>query len=169
MAKIIIGTTVIDFPASGTDANWGIAVDQFANAVANELAGLASPFDVSPRVETLNNDANLLLPIPGCLFPNTSVRSFSLSYAIYRTNGSGLGNTTLAEAGTVNGVYNNVTTQWYLDHMFNGDRQANGDAYHTFSMVGDELNLTTIAIGGSYDSINSKISYAAKTVLVSNL
>ena len=169
MAKVIVGTTVIDFPTSGTDANWGIAVEQFATAVANELAGLASPFDVSPRVTTLNNDANVNLPVPGCLFPSTSVRSFALSYAIYRTNGSGLGTTTLAEEGTVSGVFNTVTSLWYLQHDFNGDRQANGEAYHTFSMSGDQLNLTTVAINGSYDSVNSKLSYSAKTILISNL
>lgn len=169
MAKVIIGTTVIDFPTSGTDANWGIAVEQFASAVADQLAGLASPFDVSPRVVTLSNDANVDLAVPGCLFPHTSVRSFSLGYAIYRTNGSGLGTTTLAEEGTVSGVYNDVTTLWYLQHDFNGDRQANGSPYHTFSMSGDELTITTVAINGSYDSVNSKLSYSAKTILVSNL
>lgn len=169
MAKVIVGTTVIDFPTSGTDANWGIAVEQFATAVANQLAGLASPFDVSPRVTTLNNDANSSLPVPGCLFPHTSVRSFFLNYAIYRTNGSGVGTTTLAEEGSVSGVYDDVTTLWYLEQEFNGQRQPNGDVYHTFSMVGDELNITTVAINGSYDSINSKLSYSAKTILVSNL
>lgn len=169
MAKVIIGTTVIDFPTSGTDANWGIAVEQFATAVANQLAGLASPFDVSPRVVTLNNDANLSLPVPGCFFPHTSVRSFFLNYAIYRTNGSGVGTTTLAEEGSVSAVYNDVTGLWYLEQEFNGERQADGSAYHTFSMIGDELNITTVAINGSYDSVNSKLSYSAKTILVSNL
>lgn len=169
MGKVFIGTTVINFPTSGTDANWGIAVEQFADSVAKELAGLASPFDVSPRVVTLNNDANSNLPVPGCLFPSTSVRSFSLNYAIYRTNGTGVGTTTLAEEGTVSGVFNTNTALWHLQHDFSGDRQGNGQAYHTFDMTGNELTITTVAIDGSYDSVNSKLSYSAKTILISNL
>jgi hypothetical protein len=170
MSKVTIGTTVINFPSSGTDANWAIAVDLFATEVANQLASIASPFDVSPRVEILIDDPNTNLVVPGCLFPHTSVRSFSLNYAIYRTNGTGLGTTSLAEEGTVSGVYNNSTSLWYLEHQFSGDRQpTTGAAYHTFDMSGDELTLSTVAIGGSYDSVNSKLSYSAKTVLISNL
>ena len=48
-----------------------------------------------------------------------------------------------------------------------GTKQSTGALYHTFAMSGDQLTLTTVAIGGSYDSINSKISYSAATELVS--
>lgn len=58
---------------------------------------------------------------------------------------------------------------WILQHEFTGERQTSGIPYHTFSMSGDQLQMSTVAIGGAYDSINSKISYSAKTLLVSDI
>lgn len=167
MPKLIIGTTVINFPATGSDAVWSQAVDDFAVAVTNQLSGLASAFDISPRVQVLTNDGYTgagALPISGCIFPNVSVRSFNFSYAIYRTNSV----TSLDEVGTVNGIYNMANAVWNLEHNFSGLRQSDGSLYHSFSMSGDQLVVEITALGGAYDGINSKISYSAKTLLINN-
>jgi len=162
--RLIIGSQVINFPTNGTDASWGYAVVQFAQAVTDQLSSIASAFDVSPRVQTLTSDANSAIALSGCTFPSGSVRSFNFSYAIYRTNTV----TVLAEEGTVSGVYNTDSAIWTLQHEFQGERQSDGSPYHTFSMSGDDLRFTSVAIGGSYDNVNSKISFGAKTVLVSD-
>jgi hypothetical protein len=165
MPRITIGTKVIDFPGSGRDANWSQSVIEFAVEVANVLAGLASRFDISPRVQILTNDANTNLDLDTVIFPSGSVRSFVFTYSIYRTNGT----TSITEAGTITGVFDTLTSTWEIQRDFEGDKQANGNSYHSFIMSGDQMQLSTVAMGGSYDSINSKISYSAKTNLVNDL
>jgi len=162
MPRITIGSTVIDFPNTGSDSTWSPAVIQFAEEVADQLSGLAGAFDVNPKVQTLDNDANVNLAISSANFPGTSVRSFIFTYGLYRTNGVD----NLAESGTVTGVFNTGDSSWELQHEFVGPRQASGIPYTAFEMSGDELTISTVAIGGSYDSSNSRISYSAKTQLV---
>jgi hypothetical protein len=162
--NITIGNQTIKFPLSGEDALWSPAIIDFAQAVSAQLSAIASPFDISPRVQTLTIDTNPALTIEDAVFPSGSVRSFSLSYSIYRTNGVDV----LSEDGLVNGVYDTANSTWYLQHEFNGDKQSDGIPYHTFTMSGDQLQLTTVGIGGSYDSVNSTISYSATTLLISS-
>jgi hypothetical protein len=165
MIRINIGQQTIAFPTSGTDANWAAGVVAFAQAVASQLASVASQFDISPRVQILTSDANTNLNISDVVFPSGSVRSFSFNYAIYRTNAT----TSLAETGFVNGVYDSLSSTWNLEQEFIGNRQTDGSLFHTFSMNGDQLQLTTVAMGGAYDNTTSKISYAAKTILVNDI
>lgn len=171
MPKIQIGTDIINFPNSGTDALWSPSVIQFAELVADTLNGIASPYDISPQVLNLTTDINNEFVLPGTEFPKVAVRKFSLSYAIYRTRTNS--SLSVTESGTFTGIYNSKTSQWEWQDEYNGDRQPNGDAYHEFKINSeDKVTLTTTSIGipGSpYDSLNSKISYSAKTLLVDNL
>lgn len=86
MPRIIIGSKVIEFPSSGADANWAPAITDFAVAVADELAGLISPFDVSPRVQTLSTNpalGNYLdINVEDCSFENDQVRGFLITPSI---------------------------------------------------------------------------------------
>lgn len=172
MPRIIIGSKVIEFPSSGADANWAPAITDFAVAVADELAGLISPFDVSPRVQTLNTNPSvgnyLDINVEDCSFENDQVRGFFFSYTIYRES-TGVGAEKLDEVGTVNSVYNTDTGDWSYNHSFNGETQADGSAWHEFLMSGDQLVLRVWGIGGVYNDIDSKISYSAKTLLIDNL
>jgi hypothetical protein len=164
--RIVVGSQVIEFPSSGQDANWAPAVIQFAQAAADQLAAIASQFDISPRVQILTSNANTNLDVNGVIFPSGSVRSFAFSYAIYRVSDTPF---SLAEDGMVSGVYDTLNSTWNLQHEFEGSRQADGTPYHTFTMSGDQLQITTVAISGAYDNVNSKLSYAAKTVLTSDI
>jgi hypothetical protein len=165
MIRITIGQQTIDFPTSGTDANWAAGVVKFASAVESALQSVGSQFDISPRVQTLTSNANVNLDVSDVTFPSSSVRSFIFTYAIYRTNGT----TALAETGSVTGVYDDSQSSWNLEHEFTGPRRADGTMWHTFDMSGDQLVLTTVAMtGGTYDPAESKISYGAKTILVSD-
>jgi hypothetical protein len=162
--RLIVGSQVIEFPSSGQDANWSTSVIQFAQAVTDQLAAISSQFDISPRVQILSSNTNSGLVIDSCVFPSGSVRSFTFNYAIYRVSST----MNLAEDGIVSGVYDTATSTWSLEHEFNGAKQSSGLPYHTFTMSGDQLQLSTVALDGSYDSVDSTISYSAKTQLVSN-
>lgn len=163
MGKIQIGTDIINFPNSGSDALWSPAVIQFAESVADVLSGIVSPYDITPKVQTLTTDGNTGLILSGATFAGSNVRKFTLNYAIYRTNGV----TSISEAGTLTGTFNTSTASWEIQDEYIGDRQANGLAYHSFSIGSEQVFLDTVAIGGAYDNTNSKISFSATTELVS--
>ena len=162
--NITIGNQVISFPSQGEDPNWAPPVIDFAQAVANQLQATASAFDIPPRAQILTSDANTNLNLTGVIFPSGSVRSFTFTYAVYRTNGV----LSIAENGIITGVYDTLNSIWILSREFT-DNRANGNStlYHTFTMSGDQMQFSSVAIGGSYDSTNSKVSFAAKTVLTS--
>ena len=165
MPKIQIGTDIINFPNNGSDALWSPAVIQFAEAVADTLAGIVSPYDVTPKVQTLDNDQNPSLELVGASFDGGLVRKFSLSYAIYRTRSDS--SLSISEAGTLTGTFNTDTVSWEIQDEYIGDRQANSLPYHKFTIGSEKVFLETAAIGSPYDGINSKISFSAKTELVS--
>lgn len=160
--RVTIGTQVIDLPSPGADPNWAEAWDNFATAVANQLQAIASVFDVAPQVQILSSDSNTNLDVADCIFPSGSVRSFTMYYAIYRKNTT----TSIKEQGEISGIYDTLNSTWIIKDQYNGDRATDGTPYHAFNMSGDQLQLSTVAIGGSYDSVNSTISYSAKTELV---
>lgn len=165
MPSITIGSRTIKFPNSGSDASWSQGVIDFAEAVAEQLQAVSSEFDISSRVQILISNTNSGLTISDAVFPNVSVRGFSFNYSIYRVTDS----ESVAETGFVNGVYNSDTSTWTLEHRFQGPRQNDGQPYHTFTMSGDQLTLNTVSLSGVYDNANSKISYLARTTLVSNI
>jgi hypothetical protein len=161
---IQVGNTIINFPTSGASPDWSAAIVAFAEAVALQLEGISLPSDVQPAVQILSSDANTNLPLTGVTFPNATVRSFIFTYAVYRTNGV----LDVVEQGTVNGIYDTGSGSWLLDRDYKGTKQTDGTSYQTFTMSGDNLLLNTVAIGGSYNSTMSTISYSAKTELVTN-
>jgi hypothetical protein len=160
--KITIGSTVINFPSSGTDANWAEAVEDFAVAVQDQLNSVGLPFDVSPQVIPINESGQQTLTATN--FPDAVVRAFTFNYSTYRI--STTANT--IEVGTVIGVFNPSNNNWTLQHEFAGDKQPNGESYIVFDMDNDSLRMTITSIGGTYDTVNSKISFSAKTLPVSN-
>lgn len=163
--KLTVGQQVINFPTSGTDANWAEAVTQFAEATANALAGVGLTYDVPPQVEELIESGPA--PQPLAEFPNVDVRGFTFNYSAYRIATSPT--ITKVQAGTVTAVYNEDTNVWTLQHEFTGDKQTpSGLPYITFFMDVDALKVETVALGGTstYDQPNSKISYTAKTLPV---
>ncbi len=165
MPKIQIGTDIINFPNNGSDALWSPAVIQFAEAVADTLSGIISPYDVTPKVQTLNTDTNTNLALGGATFDGGLVRKFSLNYAIYRTRTDS--SLSISEAGILTGTFNTDTVSWEIQDEYIGDRQANGEPYHKFTIGSEQVFLDTVGIGSPYDPINSKISFSAKTELVS--
>lgn len=163
--NITVGSQVIKFPLSGEAPNYAPAIVQFAEAVATQLQTLSSAYDVSPRMQILSLDANTNLSINNATFPHASVRNFTFTYAISRKNAS----TTIVEEGVITGVYDGTISSWILQQDFSGDKDnSTGLPYHSFSMSGDQLQFSCSAMGGTYDSTNSRISYFAKTTLVNN-
>lgn len=161
MPTIVIGSQIIDIPNSGADPNWSSGIIDAFEAIALQLQAIASPFDVAPRVQILTSDANVNLTLADASFPSGSVRSFSLYYTIYRTNDVD----SLVTQGEVSGAYDTLNAVWILNDSFNGERQADGIPYQSFAMSGDDLTLSTVAMGGAYNSVDSTISFSAKTEL----
>lgn len=158
--KITIGSTVINFPTSGTDANWAEAVVEFAEAVQDKLLEVGLPYDKAPQVISLPESGATDL----ATFPSAEVREFTFTYATYRVATSPT--ISKEETGVVTGVYNETTASWDLQHEFSGDKQSDGSSYLTFDMNGNILQVSPVAIGGTYDTTNSTISFSAKTLPV---
>jgi hypothetical protein len=76
--------------------------------------------------------------------------------------------TSKEEIGVVSVVFNETVGQWTLQHEFSGDKKLDGTSYLTFNMNGNSLEVTSEAIGGTYDTANSTISFSARTLAVSN-
>lgn len=173
MPKIVIGEVTIDFPNTGADPTWSPSIIQFAQAVENQLSTISSNYDVRPSVLYLDENSNTGLLIPEAAFDKTKVRAFTFSYAIFREVDTTISPITvvksLAESGTVIGVHDG--TSWSLEHEYEGERQTNGQSYHTFTIDSqNQLRLTTIELPVSlnqiYNGTKSKISYSAKTLLM---
>lgn len=164
---ITIGTTLIQFPATGSSPVWSEAIIQFAQAVAIQLQSQGSPFDIPATVQTLSNNANASINLNGngsdLSFPSSSVRSFTFTYAIYRFTTA----QSIVDTGIVSGVYNSTNLQWELQHEFSGDVNTDGTPWNTFDInSSDELLLTTVALPSGTYNASSTISYYATTNLV---
>ena len=165
---ITVGGIVIQFPNTGASPIWSESVIQFAQAVATQLQTISSPFNIAPTVQVLTSNANSGITLNGngsnLSFPHLSVRSFTFTYAIYRVTSTPTIN---IQWGTVSGIYNTNTSQWSVEHNFQGDAP-NGIPYCTFDInSSDQLLLTTAALTpGIYDGVNSTISYSTTTELV---
>lgn len=163
--KLTFGSKIVSIPENGASPSWGPGIVSAFQAIAQQLQGITSTFDIPPSVQVLATDSNTNLNVQDGIFPSDQVRSFVFSYAIYKTNGV----TSIAEDGRVEGVYDTLNSFWMITHTFSGPRQPSGTPYNTFAMVGDQLTLSTDPIGGSYDSSQSRLSYAAKTILTTDL
>lgn len=163
--KLTFGSKIVTVPESGSAPNWANGIVSAFQAIAQQLQGIVSTFDIPPSVQVLATDTNSNLNIQNGVFPSDQVRSFNFTYAIYKTNGV----ISIAEKGTLGGVYDTLNSFWILTHVFSGPRQTDGTAYNTFTMTGNLLQLSTAPIGGAYDSTQSRISYAAKTLLTRDL
>lgn len=167
---ITIGGQVIQMPNTGASPIWSQAIIQLFQAISVQLEISSSPFDIAPTVQVLTNNVNtnlnLLANNSNLTFPNTSVRSFTFTYAVYRVTDTPTSN---IQGGVVTGIYNTSTAAWSLQHSFEGDAP-NGVPYCTFDInPSDELLLNTTSLSpGIYDAINSAISFSAKTELVSS-
>jgi hypothetical protein len=170
MPKIIIGTDVVNFPDSGSDALWSPAVIQFAELVASQLLAFASPYDFAPTVYKLQqNNAPTSTFVIGATFDGTYVRKFTLNYSIYRVVDYNLPTeNTVVESGVLTGTFNTETQAWTLQDEFNGDKKPDGSSYHSFSINAlKQIELQTQYVSGTIDPLRSAISWSAKTELVS--
>jgi hypothetical protein len=146
---------VISFPDSGTSQNWAPPVDQFAVAVADALAGIVGPADVSPQVFVIDSyNPGTNISVPNLSFSTTTVRAAFIKYALYRTTSS----TSAYEAGTLTAVYNTAGGVWDLGQQFVG----NGQFSFTMTNVG-QIQITTNTLAGI--NHQGKLGYSATALL----
>lgn len=158
MPIIQIGTTVIQFPDSGTSPNWAQALIDFATAVQDTLSGLAGPADVFPQIFVIDNfNPGTAVNIPNLTFSTTVVRAAFIRYAVYRTTTTA----NASEVGTINIVYNPnnpVGNKWEYDRQY----AANGQISFTITDTG-QVQLNTIALAGLNHT--GKLVYSAQAFL----
>jgi hypothetical protein len=100
---ITIQNKVISFPESSASPNWAPAIIEFAKATADALNTVVGGYDIAPQtfaLDSYNPGSNI--DLPNLEFPVTSVRSFTVNYAVHRTTDS----EEVSEGGTVTAVYN---------------------------------------------------------------
>jgi hypothetical protein len=168
MPKITIGTDVVNFPNSGSDALWSPAVIQFAELVALQLKTFANPYDYPPTVFKLQQNSNPTSTfVIGATFDGTFVRKFVLDYTIYRLFDTDLpSEKTVVESGVLTGTFELST--WTLQDEFSGDKNSDGSTYHQFSINAlNQIELQTEYVSGNIDTLKSTISWSAKTELIS--
>lgn len=87
MPQIIVGTTPIDFPDSGSPADWSQAVIVFAQTVAQTLATLASTGDIPVKVMQLTGSDNPVTDkeVTDLVFATDSLRAVHVRYSVYRS------------------------------------------------------------------------------------
>lgn len=160
MPIIQIGTTVIQFPDSGTSPNWAQAIIDFAEAVQNTLSGLAGPADVFPQIFVIDNfNPGTAVNIPNLTFSTTVVRAAFIKYAVYRTTSS----SNASEVGTINIIYNPanpIGNKWEYDRQYAGI----GQVSFTITDTG-QVQLNTTALAGLNHT--GKIAYSATAFLQS--
>lgn len=117
--QITIQGNVIDFPTSGSSPNWAPAVTEFAQSVETALLAAVGPYDIAPQTLDIPNSLPNFTDLVGISFPSTVVRSFTITYTIYRS--ATLPSVGLAESGTIVGVYDDLATNWILQREFIGD------------------------------------------------
>lgn len=140
---ITIGSTIIDFPNSGTSPNWASAVDAFAVAVEGALSGLVGPFDVPPQVLVIDSyNPGTNINIPSLSFSTSVVRGAFIRYTVYRSTSL----TNAYEIGELRIVYNPTgptNNKWEVGRQFVGD----GEITFTVTDVG-QVQFTTTALSG---------------------
>lgn len=175
MPNIRIGNTVIPFPNSASDSNWSPAIIEFAELVASALNASSAPFEIPHLVQTLSLNVEINLPLlvgsTPVVFPRANVTSFRFYYTVYRVS-TGIGATSQFETGTITGSFDTKVGTWVLQQEWNGDKQADGTSFYTFTMGGiggDQILFSSVAIpSGTYDNVNSRISFSGTSELVVN-
>ena len=158
MPQITIGSTIIDFPDSGSSPNWSEAVIQFAEAVAEQLAITSGAFDVAPQsfsLDAYNTASNV--NIPALSFSTSEVRAAFIRYAVYRE-------TTLDnadEAGDIIIVYNpnnSVNLKWTMSQV-----RTSGGANITFNVTDNgQVQFSTTALSGA--SHTGRLTFEARAL-----
>lgn len=154
---ITIQGTPIEFPSSAASPNWAPGIIEFAQAVETTLSGVVGQFDVAPQVYTGDaSNPGTNVDLPNLTFANSSVRSATIQYSVYRTTTT----EDRAEAGTLQAVYNpnnGVGLKWEMT------RDYVGDGAITFNITDTgQVQFTTSTLGGTTHFM--RISYSAKAL-----
>jgi hypothetical protein len=141
---IIIQGTPVELADSAGSPNWAPGVIEAFQLLASALQGVVGNFDVSPQSISIDgasfNPTSSPQDIAPLSFPTASVRSVSISYAVYRTAESP--SAVVAEEGDIQAIYNSDAGTWEIS------REYTGNANITFSITNTgQIQFETTAIG----------------------
>lgn len=154
---ITIAGTPIEFPTSSESPNWAPAIVQFAEVVEGALSTVVGPYDVA--LQSLNIDAynpGTNIDIQSLAFPTTEVRSFQVTYSVFRTAESPT--TSAYEAGVLTAVYNPsnpIGNKWEVSSEKTGDGKIllnvtdTGQVQFSTTLIGTTNHSGTISFKAS--------------------
>lgn len=166
MPKIVIKGTTINIPNVSSSPNWGQAIIDGFEVVAEAVNVFTGTYDVAPQTKNIdiyNSSTNI--DINNLVFPQPDVRGVTVFYSVFRkTNETTLGsadNQEVSEAGNLELVYNDsrsVGTKWEVV------RTGVGNASIEFSVTDlGQVQFSTTALTGI--SHTGTISYRAISIL----
>lgn len=167
MPVITVKGTKINIPSSGQAPNWAPAIVEAFQALADAVNTFSGSFDVAPQTQAIDAfNPGTDISIDNLVFPSSEVRSATIYYTVYRkTIDSGPPDgVELAEAGTLEIVYNNSNTtgsKWMVGRIGEGDAMIDFDV----NDLGQVLFSTQPVTGNNHVGI---LSYRAISILNSN-
>jgi hypothetical protein len=154
--NLVVNNNTFPYPESGDSPGWGESATDWASEVTYVLGRLHNTNDI---LET-----NFAMPasgsgdVDGLYFDPSQVRSFTVDYYCYRV--STVTPEEVSETGFLCGVYNTVANNWSFGP------QNIGDAKVTFSITNaGQVQYSALPLTGTYDVVNSKMKFSAKTIL----
>jgi hypothetical protein len=137
--KLILNGTVYNYPLPGDEQKWGEDATDWAEAVTDIFSTIVGAGFIPETTITINDNVTSFTNILGASFNSAVSRSFSLSYAISRTDGSNF----FTESGIINGVYDGADWDYTIERV--------GDAGMDFNVTSaGQLQYKSSAVGGTY-------------------
>lgn len=126
---LTVNNTSFEYPEQGEQAPWGEAATGWAYEVTNVLASINGPSDILESSAVIENNISIAEPVAGLFFDPATVRSFTVTGNLYRTNGV----TVKVEEFTIKGLNNG--SSW----LFQQDGFGSAEVYLSIDSTGQIL------------------------------
>ena len=127
--RITIKNTPIDIPTTGESANWGPAVTEAIQILADAVNTITGTYDVPPQVLIIDPFSNTSRQkIDNLIFPSAQVLSSYIFYSVKRqtqTSGLNIGQD-VSEEGTLEIIYHAEAAagqKWEIIRTYSGNAQ----------------------------------------------
>lgn len=138
---------------------WYNTTTKLMKAVVNAVKVQFLTASIPQTTFAIANNQSSAADVTGLLFSSSTARSGIIDYQIRRVSTS-TGAVERVEAGQLLVTYNTLATTWSLAHLaFGGE-----DSLVDFSITsGGQVQYTSDNMAGTYDSVNSLMTFVART------
>lgn len=99
--ELTVGSETFNYPENNQSPGYGEDAHDWAVAVTSTLSTISGPNDITISSDTIANNQSSSVAIVGLQFGTAAVRSFEITYIVYRTSDS----STVTESGKMFGTY----------------------------------------------------------------